>query len=139
MKPVRVLVVDDSASMRALIRQTLSADKSITVCGEAANPLEAREAIKQLNPDVMTLDVEMPHMNGIEFLEKVMRLRPLPVIMVSSLTERGAMITIQAWATRAKPRQRECADRLAHSSVVKKSFGLTRAATAIVRFPLLGQ
>jgi two-component system chemotaxis response regulator CheB len=96
MKPVRVLVVDDSASMRALIRQTLSADKSITVCGEAANPLEAREAIKQLNPDVMTLDVEMPHMNGIEFLEKVMRLRPLPVIMVSSLTERGAMITIQA-------------------------------------------
>jgi two-component system chemotaxis response regulator CheB len=96
MKPVRVLVVDDSASMRALIRQTLSADKGVVVVGEAANPLEAREAIKQLNPDVMTLDVEMPHMNGIEFLEKVMRLRPLPVIMVSSLTERGAMITIQA-------------------------------------------
>ena len=96
MKPVRVLVVDDSASMRALIRQTLSADKSILVVGEAANPLEARDAIKKLNPDVMTLDVEMPHMNGIEFLEKVMRLRPLPVIMVSSLTERGAMITIQA-------------------------------------------
>jgi len=96
MKPVRVLIVDDSASMRALIRQTLSSDKGIVVCGEAADPLEAREAIKQLNPDVMTLDVEMPRMNGIEFLEKVMRLRPLPVIMVSSLTERGAMITIQA-------------------------------------------
>ena len=96
MKPVRVLIVDDSASMRALIRQTLSVDKNIVVCGEASDPLEAREAIKQLNPDVMTLDVEMPRMNGIEFLEKVMRLRPLPVIMVSSLTERGAMITIQA-------------------------------------------
>ena len=96
MKTVRVLIVDDSASMRALIRATLVADKSITVVGEAADPLEAREAIKALNPDVMTLDVEMPKMNGIEFLEKVMRLRPLPVIMVSSLTERGAMITIQA-------------------------------------------
>jgi two-component system chemotaxis response regulator CheB len=96
MKPIRVLIVDDSASMRALIRATLTADRAISVVGEAADPLEAREAIKALNPDVMTLDVEMPRMNGIEFLEKVMRLRPLPVIMVSSLTERGAMITIQA-------------------------------------------
>ncbi len=96
MRPIRVLIVDDSASMRALIRTTLSADKRISVCGEAADPLEAREAIKQLNPDVMTLDVEMPKMNGIAFLEKVMRLRPLPVIMVSTLTERGGMITIQA-------------------------------------------
>src|ERR1700709_1839203 len=96
MRPVRVLIVDDSASMRALIRATLTADSGIVVVGEAADPLQAREAIKSLNPDVMTLDVEMPHMNGLDFLEKVMRLRPLPVIMVSSLTERGAMITIQA-------------------------------------------
>ena len=96
MKPARVLVVDDSASMRALIRATLTADRDISVVGEAANPLEAREAIKALNPDVMTLDVEMPHMNGLEFLERVMRLRPLPVIMVSSLTERGGSITISA-------------------------------------------
>jgi two-component system chemotaxis response regulator CheB len=96
MKPIRVLVVDDSASMRALIRATLVADKAISVVGEAADPLQAREAIKALNPDVMTLDVEMPRMNGIEFLEKVMRLRPLPVIMISSLTERGASVTISA-------------------------------------------
>ncbi len=96
MKPIRVLIVDDSASMRALIRATLSADKRITVAGEAADPLEAREAIKALNPDVMTLDVEMPRMNGLEFLEKVMRLRPLPVIMVSSLADRGAAATISA-------------------------------------------
>ena len=96
MKPVRVLIVDDSASMRALIRVTLTADRDISVVGEAANPLEAREAIKALNPDVMTLDVEMPHMNGLEFLERVMRLRPLPVIMVSSLTERGGSVTISA-------------------------------------------
>ena len=96
MKPVRVLIVDDSASMRALIRATLTADRDVSVVGEAANPLEAREAIKALNPDVMTLDVEMPHMNGLEFLERVMRLRPLPVIMVSSLTERGGSVTISA-------------------------------------------
>jgi two-component system chemotaxis response regulator CheB len=96
MKPIRVLVVDDSASMRGLICATLSRDPAITVVGQAADPLQAREAIKSLNPDVMTLDVEMPKMNGLEFLDKVMRLRPFPVIMVSSLTERGAAITINA-------------------------------------------
>src|SRR5271154_4867474 len=96
MKPIRVLVVDDSASMRGLICATLSRDPAIAVVGQAADPLEAREAIKVLNPDVMTLDVEMPRMNGLDFLDKVMRLRPFPVIMVSSLTERGAAITISA-------------------------------------------
>jgi two-component system chemotaxis response regulator CheB len=96
MKPVRVLVVDDSASMRALIAHKLSSDPMIQVVGQAADPLQARDAIKALNPDVMTLDVEMPKMSGIEFLEKVMRLRPLPVLMVSSLTERGASATIAA-------------------------------------------
>jgi two-component system chemotaxis response regulator CheB len=96
MKPTRVLIVDDSATMRALIRATLSADRDVCVVGEAADPLEAREAIKALKSDVMTLDVEMPRMNGLEFLERVMRLRPLPVIMVSSLTERGGSVTISA-------------------------------------------
>jgi len=96
MKPVRVLIVDDSASMRARIRATLIADRDVSVVGEAANALQAREAIKALNPDVVTLDVEMPHMNGLEFLDKIMRLRPLPVIMISSLTERGASVTISA-------------------------------------------
>ena len=96
MKPVRVLVVDDSASMRALIALTLSSDPGIQVVGQAADPLQAREAIKALNPDVMTLDVEMPKMNGLEFLDKVMRLRPLPVIMVSSITERGAAAAVNA-------------------------------------------
>ena len=97
MKPVRVLIVDDSATMRALIRATLAADTRVSVVGEAANPLEAREAIKALNPDVMTLDVEMPHMNGLEFLEKVMRLRPLPVIMVSSLPSAAAPRRSRRW------------------------------------------
>lgn len=96
MKPIRVLIVDDSATMRNLIGATLCGDPSITVVGEAADPLQARQAIKALNPDVVTLDVEMPNMNGLEFLEKLMRLRPTPVIMVSTLTKKGAEATIRA-------------------------------------------
>jgi two-component system chemotaxis response regulator CheB len=93
---IRVLIVDDSATMRGLIAATLRRDSAIEVVGEAADPLEARRAIKELDPDVVTLDVEMPNMNGLEFLEKIMRLRPTRVIMVSTLTERGASATIKA-------------------------------------------
>ena len=96
MKPIQVLIVDDSATMRGLIAATLGRDSAIRVVGQAANPYEAREAIKALNPDVITLDVEMPKMDGLSFLEKIMRLRPTPVIMVSSLTSKGAEATIQA-------------------------------------------
>ncbi len=96
MRPVRVLVVDDSATMRGLIRAALSRDPEVEVVGEAADAGAARTAIKALNPDVITLDVEMPRMNGIEFLDKIMRLRPTPVIMVSSLTSRGATATLEA-------------------------------------------
>lgn len=93
---VRVLVVDDSATIRGIITRVLSADPGIEVVGQAGDPIEARTAIKDLNPDVITLDVEMPKMNGIEFLEKIMRLRPMPVIMVSTLTQAGAAISIEA-------------------------------------------
>ena len=96
MKPVRVLVVDDFATMRGLISASCRRDPDIEVVGEAAIRMEARQAIKALDPDVMTLDVEMPKMDGLEFLEKVMRLRPFPVVMVSSLTARGAAATIRA-------------------------------------------
>ncbi len=96
MRKNRILIVDDSASMRQLIASVLNSAPDIEVVGEAADPLEAREAIKALNPDVVTLDVEMPNMNGIDFLEKLMRLRPTPVIMVSNLTQRGGDITIKA-------------------------------------------
>ena len=93
---IRALIVDDSATMRSLICGILSRDPEIEVVGQAADPIEARAAIKALNPDVITLDVEMPNMNGLEFLEKLMRLRPMPVVMVSTLTVRGAEASLNA-------------------------------------------
>ena len=95
-KKIKVLIVDDSALMRQLLTAVLHEDPIFHVVGTAANPLIAREKIKTLNPDVLTLDVEMPGMDGITFLEKLMRLRPMPVVMVSSLTKQGATATLRA-------------------------------------------
>jgi two-component system chemotaxis response regulator CheB len=92
---IRVLVVDDSATMRGLITARLRADPLIEVVGHASDPHDARYAIKRLNPDVITLDIEMPNMDGIEFLDKIMRLRPTPVIMISTLTQRGADVSLK--------------------------------------------
>jgi two-component system, chemotaxis family, protein-glutamate methylesterase/glutaminase len=94
--PVRVLVVDDSALIRQMLTSLLSADPEIEVIGAACDPYEARDKIKALDPDVITLDVEMPNMNGIAFLERLMRLKPLPVVMVSTLTQKGADVTLLA-------------------------------------------
>ncbi|MDQ1197552.1 protein-glutamate O-methylesterase CheB [Agrobacterium sp. SORGH_AS 787] len=94
--PARVLVVDDSPTMRGLISAVLDSDPDVEVIGQAGNAMEARAAIKELNPDVVTLDIEMPEMNGLEFLDKIMRLRPMPVIMVSTLTHRGADASLAA-------------------------------------------
>jgi two-component system chemotaxis response regulator CheB len=96
MQKVRVLIVDDSALVRQLLTTMLSADPAIEVVGVAADPLIAREKIKALSPDVLTLDVEMPRMDGLTFLENLMRLRPMPVVMVSSLTTQGADVTLRA-------------------------------------------
>lgn len=96
MSKIKVLVVDDSALMRRLLVEFLTSDPAIEVVGSAPDPIIARDKIKQLNPDVITLDVEMPRMDGLTFLENLMRLRPMPVVMVSSLTERGAETTLQA-------------------------------------------
>lgn len=93
---VKVLIVDDSALIRKLLTELLGADPSIEVVGAAEDPFDAREKIKQLNPDVLTLDVEMPRMDGITFLRNLMRLRPMPVVMISTLTEKGADTTLQA-------------------------------------------
>jgi two-component system chemotaxis response regulator CheB len=93
---IRVLVVDDSATMRGLITATLTGHEDIEVVGAVGDAFAARQSIKALNPDVVTLDVEMPEMNGLEFLEKIMRLRPMPVVMVSTLTQAGAEVTLKA-------------------------------------------
>jgi two-component system chemotaxis response regulator CheB len=95
---IRVLIVDDSALVRSLLTDILRSDPGIEVVGAAGDAHVAREKIKQLNPDVLTLDVEMPKMDGITFLKNLMRLRPMPVVMVSSLTERGADVTLDALA-----------------------------------------
>ncbi len=94
--PVRVLVVDDSAMMRSFLREVLSEHKDIEVIGTAPDAATARSKIKLLNPDVLTLDIEMPGMDGITFLEHLMRLRPMPVVMVSSLTQQGAIATLRS-------------------------------------------
>lgn len=95
-KKIKVLIIDDSAVVRKILTEILSADKGIEVIGTAMDPYIARDKIKKLNPDVLTLDVEMPKMDGISFLRNLMRLRPMPVIMISSLTEEGADIALEA-------------------------------------------
>jgi two-component system chemotaxis response regulator CheB len=92
----KVLIVDDSALIRAVMSEIVNSQPDMEVVGAAPDPLVARDIIKRLNPDVLTLDVEMPKMDGLDFLEKLMRLRPMPVLMVSSLTERGSEITMRA-------------------------------------------
>ncbi len=93
---IKVLIVDDSALIRSVMREIIGSQPDMEVVGVAPDPLVARDLIKQTNPDVITLDVEMPKMDGLDFLEKLMRLRPMPVVMVSSLTERGSEITLRA-------------------------------------------
>jgi two-component system chemotaxis response regulator CheB len=98
---IRVLIVDDSALVRRILTEVLSADPALEVVGTASDAYMARDKIKQLNPDVLTLDVEMPKMDGVTFLRNLMRLRPMPVVMVSSLTEHGAEVTLDALAVGA--------------------------------------
>lgn len=144
MNKYKVLIVDDSPLMRELLTAIINDASDLEVVGTAANPLIAREKIKELNPDVITLDIEMPEMDGISFLEKIMRLRPMPVVMISSLTQEGAEETLRALEIGAidfvgKPTQSslavtekssEIAKKVsaAASSKVKPYSGLTHAA-----------
>ncbi|MFD0738953.1 chemotaxis response regulator protein-glutamate methylesterase [Lysobacter koreensis] len=122
--PVRVLVVDDSALIRKLMVELLGADPGIEVVGTAADPYIARDKIKQLAPDVLTLDVEMPRMDGLTFLRNLMRLRPMPVVMVSTLTQAGAQVTLDALALGA-------VDFVAKPKL-DVARGLTEYATALI-------
>jgi len=94
--PIKVLIVDDSALVRKMLQEMLSSDPMLQIVGTASDPFDAREKIKQLHPDVLTLDVEMPKMDGVTFLKNLMRLHPMPVVMVSTLTEKGADVTFEA-------------------------------------------
>lgn len=96
MNKIRVLIIDDSALIRKILTEILNTSADIEVVGVAGDPLIARDMIKQLHPDVLTLDIEMPHMDGITFLRNLMRLRPTPVVMISTLTEKGAEATLEA-------------------------------------------
>ncbi len=96
MEKIKLLIVDDSALIRKILTEIFNSAPDIEVVGVAEDPLIARELIKKLNPDVLTLDVEMPRMDGITFLRNLMRLRPMPVVMISTLTEKGADITLEA-------------------------------------------
>ncbi len=95
-RKIRVVVVDDSALVRGLLSEIIDRQSDMQCVGAAADPLLARELIRALNPDVITLDIEMPRMDGLDFLQRLMRLRPMPVVMVSTLTERGADVTLKA-------------------------------------------
>lgn len=95
-RKIKVMVVDDSALIRGVLKEIINREKDMECVGVATDPLVARELIKALNPDVLTLDVEMPKMDGLDFLERLMRLRPMPVLMISSLTEGGSNITFRA-------------------------------------------
>ena len=95
-KKTRVVVVDDSALVRTLLAEIINQQADLECVGAASDPLAAREMIRSLDPDVITLDVEMPRMDGLDFLARLMRLRPMPVVMVSTLTERGAATTLRA-------------------------------------------
>ena len=96
MNKVRVLIIDDSLLIRKVLTEILNSSPDIEVVGTAEDPLIAREMIKELNPDVLTLDIEMPRMDGITFLRNLMRLRPMPVVMISVLTESNAEVTLTA-------------------------------------------
>ena len=119
-RKIRVLIVEDSALMRQLLTAIFQEDPAFEVVATAADPLIARQKIKDLQPDVLTLDVEMPHMDGITFLEKLMRLRPMPVVMISSLTQRNAEATLRAlelgavdFVTKPANGMRDCLSELA--------------------------
>lgn len=96
MKKIKVLAVDDSALIRSLLGRIVNDAPDMELVGAAPDPIIAREMIRNLNPDVLTLDVEMPRMDGLDFLERLMRLRPMPVLMISTLTEKGADVTLRA-------------------------------------------
>lgn len=151
-KKITVLIIDDSALIRSILKEIVNSQSDMVAVGAASNPLQAREMIKTLNPDVLTLDVEMPEMDGLTFLEKLMRLRPMPVLMISTLTERGSVAALRALELGAvdflaKPKlgvlegmqayADEIADKIRTASRARVR-GRTSTSAAVSSLPLLG-
>jgi len=152
-KKINVLIIDDSALIRAILTEIINSCPDMYAVGAASNPLQAREMIKTLNPDVLTLDVEMPQMDGLTFLDKLMRLRPMPVLMISSLTERGSEAALRALELGAvdflpKPKMgisdgmREYADTIAEKIRVayqaRGKFHISTSTASRASLPALG-
>ncbi|MCL9781666.1 chemotaxis response regulator protein-glutamate methylesterase [Vibrio sp. S4M6] len=135
----RVLVVDDSPVFRALLCQLINSDPLLEVVAEAADPYEARELIKIHNPDVLTLDIEMPKMNGVQFLKNLMRLRPMPVVMISTLTQHGADATLEALEAGAvdyfpKPEVDNTGDMVNYKDLVNEKIKMAAGANLSVSY-----
>ena len=133
MKKIRVLIIDDSALVRKMLKEVFDSTPDIEVVGAANDPLIARDKIKQLSPDVLTLDIEMPKMDGLQFLSNLMRLRPMPVVMVSTLTEKGAPETFEALEMGAvdyicKPQAKTEADFIAFAQALCDKVRIAAAA-----------
>ncbi|MGY1489729.1 protein-glutamate methylesterase/protein-glutamine glutaminase [Methylobacillus pratensis] len=138
---IKVLIIDDSALIRSLLTEIINQQPDLEVVGAAPDPLIAREMIKQKNPDVLTLDVEMPKMDGLDFLERLMRLRPTPVVMISSLTERGSEITMRAMELGAvdfitKPKMSIASGMHEYSEMIADKIRAASRARLIARKPL---
>ena len=135
MSTIRVFIVDDSATMRSIIKSVLSKDAEIDVVGEAGDPYKARDKIKEVNPHVLILDIEMPRMSGLVFLEKVMTLRPMPVVMLSGSTKKGAKDTIQALSIGAF----DCIEKPSSGDFLTELAGLPTIIKAAARHSVHGQ
>ncbi|MDN3616226.1 MAG: protein-glutamate methylesterase/protein-glutamine glutaminase [Vibrio gallaecicus] len=132
-RKIKVIVVDDSPVFRALLSELISSDPALEVIATAEDPYEARALIKKHNPDVITLDIEMPKMNGVQFLKNLMRLRPMPVVMISTLTQHGAETTLQALELGAidyfpKPAMDSTGDMLSYRSLINKKLKMAAKA-----------
>lgn len=133
MKKIKVLIVDDSPVFRALLQQLINSDPDLEVVAMAEDPFQARELIKQHNPDVLTLDIEMPKMNGVQFLKNLMRLRPMPVVMISTLTQHGAEATLAALELGAvdyfpKPAVESTAEMVNYKALVNEKIKMAAGA-----------
>lgn len=133
MKKIKVMVVDDSPVFRALLTQLIESDPALQVVACAEDPYQARDLIKQHQPDVLTLDVEMPKMNGVQFLKNLMRLHPLPVVMISTLTQHGADATLSALECGAvdyfpKPSSDNPAEMLSYKNLINEKIKMAAQA-----------